>query len=82
MFDKCVLFNLPASKLMCAGCVSSLYYIIQNIFLCSIIQNLQIKYTYILYVVVCKARRLVNMPFNTPTDHDWSLARPSQASSI
>ncbi len=41
MFDKCVLFNLHASKPVWAGCVSSLYYIIQNIFLCSI------KYTYI-----------------------------------
>ncbi len=39
MFDKCVLFNLHASKHVWAGCVSSLYYIIQNIFLCSIIQN-------------------------------------------
>ncbi len=39
MFDKCVLFNLHASKPLWAGCVSSLYYIIQNIFLCSIIQN-------------------------------------------
>ncbi len=39
MFDKCVLFNLHASKPVWAGCVSSLYYIIQNIFLCSIIQN-------------------------------------------
>ncbi len=41
MFDKCVhvLFNLHASMPVWAGCVSSLYYIIQNIFLCSIIQN-------------------------------------------
>ncbi len=39
MFDKCVLFNLHASKPVWAGCVSSLYYIIQNIFSCSIIQN-------------------------------------------
>ncbi len=29
-------------------------------------------------VVVCKTRKLVmqNMPFNTPTNHDLSLARP------
>ncbi len=27
MFDKCVLFNLHASKPVWAGCVSSLYYI-------------------------------------------------------
>ncbi len=39
MFDKCVLFNLHASKPVWAGYVSSLYYIIQNIFLCSIIQT-------------------------------------------
>ncbi len=39
MFDKCVLFNLHVSKPMCSECVSSLYYIIQNRFLCSTIQN-------------------------------------------
>ncbi len=37
MFDKCALLNLHASKPVCAGFVSSLYYIIQNIFFCSII---------------------------------------------
>ncbi len=31
--------NLHASKSVWAGCVSSLYYIIQNIFVFSIIQN-------------------------------------------
>ncbi len=37
MFDKCAHLNLHASKPVCAGCVSSLYYIIHNIFLSSII---------------------------------------------
>ncbi len=37
MFDKCAHLNLHASKPVWAGCVSSLYYIIHNIFLCSII---------------------------------------------
>ncbi len=39
MFDKCAHLNMHARKPVWAGCVSSLYYIIQNIFLCSIIQN-------------------------------------------
>ncbi len=37
MLDKYAHLNLHASKSVCAGYVSSLYYIIQNIFLCSII---------------------------------------------
>ncbi len=36
MFDKCAQLNLHASKPVWAGCVLSLYYIIQNIFLCRI----------------------------------------------
>ncbi len=52
MFDKCVLFHLHASKPVWAGCVSSLYYIIQNILLCSIIQNV---YTFAntIYIHIC-----------------------------
>ncbi len=50
MFDRCPLPNTHASKPMCVGCASFLYYIIQiytGVILYNMFTFLPIKYTYI-----------------------------------